>query len=120
MTQSIRDDTLIAMLEVLTGTGSTLYFCTAEPASYAGLAAVALAQVSAGTWSITTDAEGGKATCAEKTGITATASGNVVSIVIADDGANKILCTTDAMIFAANTGGDFTCPSFDIRLGNLT
>ena len=101
--------------------------CSAEPANYAGIAAVSLADVvmtaGAGNGDYTKangDTSGRKLTVAQQATVTIDNSGTATHIALAVSGSSTLkhvtTCTSQALI-AANT---VTVPAFDIEIGDPT
>jgi len=98
-------------------TGVTLTVCSAEPADFAGIAAVALASSALiagdgnGDYTIANgDTSGRKVTIAQQSNLSIDTSGDATHIAI-DDGATLLLvttCTTQTL----TAGGTVTVPAF--------
>ena len=106
-------------------TATRLCVCSAEPANYAGIAAVLLASVAMtaglgnGDYSAANgDTNGRKITTAQQAGMSITTSGNATHIVL-DDGTSLIYVTTCASQ-ALTSGGTVTVPPWDIELADPT
>ncbi len=106
-----------ALTEIATCTH--LVFCSAQPANYAGIAAVTLASVTLtagagnGDYTIANgDTSGRKLTVAEQTGITPSANGTVTYAVL-DDGA-EMLANVQITSQAVETTQTWTSPAFDV------
>jgi hypothetical protein len=106
-----------------------LYVCSAEPANYAGIAAVALAGPVAltpgggnGDFTIANgDTSGRKLTIAQQAAIPIDANGNATHIVLAVGGATDVLkyvttCTSQALVDT----GTVTVPAWDIEIADPT
>lgn len=105
----------------------TLYVCSGEPANFAGIAAVALADVAVtpgvGNGDFTKangDTNGRKLTTAQQASIAIDSSGTATHVVLAD-AANTLLkyvttCTSQAL----TSGGTVTVPAWDIELADPT
>lgn len=119
MAKLIPDTALDDCLDQLTGT--TLYYCTAVPANYAGIAAVSVGSKAAGAWTKANNdgGTGRMATQPEQTGITATAAGSIVNIAIVD-GSNVLRSVTDCTSTAVTNGATFSMASFAVRLPDLS
>ena len=100
----------------------TLTVCSAQPANFAGIAAVALAAVTltagAGNGDYTKangDASGRKLTIAQQAAISITATGTATHVVL-DDGVDIYVttCTSQAL----TSGGTVTVPAWDIEIAD--
>lgn len=100
----------------------TLTVCTAQPANFAGIAAVALAAVTLtagdgnGDYTIANgDTSGRKLTVTQQTAISITASGTATHVVL-DDGVDIYVttCTSQAL----TSGGTVTVPAWDIEIAD--
>lgn len=100
----------------------TLTVCSAQPANFAGIAAVKLAEVTltagAGNGDYTKadgDTNGRKLTIAQQASIAITASGSATHVVL-DDGVDIYVttCTTQVL----TSGGTVTVPAWDIEIAD--
>jgi hypothetical protein len=108
-----------AGLNALDTEANILHICTAQPTTYAGIAAVSLgtATPSIGAPAAATP-NGRKVTVAAITGTGAiSSSGNATHYAIADTVNSRLLVanTLDALV-AVTAGQSFSLPAFDIRL----
>lgn len=97
--------------------------CSAEPANYAGIAAVTLAASvltagdGNGDYTIANgDASGRKLTVAQQTGVSITADGDATHVVY-DDGSTLLFgttCTTQTL----TNGGTLTVPAHDFEIAD--
>lgn len=103
---------------------TTMTVCSAQPANFAGIAAVALASttltagVGAGDYTKANgDTSGRKLTVAQQSNISITANGDATHVVL-DDGANiwDTTCTTQTL----TAGGSVTVPAFDDEIADPT
>lgn len=125
MAKSISNDVLDAALAEL-ATGVRLVVCSAEPANFAGIAAVALADVTltaglgGGDWSAAGDGDtnGRKVTLAQQASIPIDTTGTATHIAI-DDG-SVLLGVTTCTSQALTSGGTVTVPSFDVEFADPT
>lgn len=101
---------------------TTLTICSAQPANFAGIAAVALAAVTltagAGNGDYTLangDVSGRKLTVAQQASISITASGTATHVVL-DDGTYVYIttCTSQALTL----GGTVTVPAYDCEIAD--
>jgi hypothetical protein len=95
--------------------------CSAEPANFAGIAAVALADVVMGGGDFTDadgDTSGRKVTVAAKSGVTIDTSGDATHVTL-DDGTTLLYVTTctSQPLTAGNT---VNFPAFDIEFADPT
>lgn len=105
-------DTLLAKI----GTGTRIVVCSAEPANFAGIAAVALASATLtagsgnGSWLIANgDVSGRKMTCLAKNGVSITTSGTATHI--AHDDGTTLLWVTTCNSQALTSGGTVDIPA---------
>lgn len=125
MAKSISNDVLDAALAEL-ATGTRLVVCSGEPANFAGIAAVALADVAltnglgGGDWGAAQDGDtnGRKTRLAQQSAIPIDASGTATHISI-DDGA-VLLAVTTCTSQALTSGGTVTVPAFDFEFADPT
>lgn len=119
MAKSIPDTVLDLMLTQ--PEGSNIYVCSAEPADYAGLAAVTLAtQVISGAYAKSNGpVSGRKNTCPSQgdVAITADGTGNHVAV---SDGASELKVVTTASPVALTSGGTVTIGTWDHNLPDPT
>lgn len=99
---------------------TTLTVCTAEPANFAGVAAVTLASVTltagAGNGDYVKangDTSGRKLTISQQSTISITSSGTATHVVL-NDGTNIYVTTTTSQ--ALTSGGTVTVPAWDIEI----
>lgn len=108
-------DYLIAQLDVI-------YVCSAEPANYAGIAAVALADDPLAGGDLTKangDTNGRKVTVAQQSDIPIDTTGTATHIVIARDAAtSELLYVTTCTSQALTSGGTVTIPAWDIEIAD--
>lgn len=122
MAKFIPDAVLDVLLEEI-ATGTRLVVCSGQPANYAGIASVALADITLtpgdgnGDFTIGNgDVSGRKLTVLQQSNITIDASGDATHVSI-DDGSNLLAvttCTTQAL----TSGGTVTVPAFDIEVSD--
>jgi len=122
MAKAAPDSTLDALLaEVATAT--RLVVCSGQPANFAGIAAVALADVvltaglGAGDYTAANgDTNGRKVTVAQQTDIPIDSSGTANHVVL-DDGVALVYVTT-CTGQALTAGGTVTVPAWDIEVAD--
>ena len=116
MSKSVANDVLDAALtEIATSTTQTV--CSAEPANYAGIAAVALAAstVAGGDFTIADGTTSGrKTTVAEQAAVSITASGDATHVAL-DDGTTLQYVTT-APTQTLTSGGTVTVAAWAVEL----
>ena len=116
MVKSVSDDFLDAALTEI-ATSTTLTVCSAEPANYAGIAAVTLAAstVAGGDFTIADGTTSGrKTTVAEQAAVSITASGDADHTVL-DDGTTMLYGTT-APTQTLTSGGTVTVAQWSVEL----
>jgi len=101
MAKAVPDAILDLMLDQAEGT--TIHICSAEPANYAGIAAVMLAQatISGSYTAANGDTSGRKNTLPAQTGISITNSGTATHVAISSGGTTlKVVttCTSQALV----------------------
>lgn len=120
------DDSVLDAALAKTATGTRLSVTTAQPANYAGIAAVSLGNVAltaglgGGDFSAATngDTSGRKTTLAAQTIASASASGDATHICI-DDGTTLLhvtTCTTQTV----TSGNQINVPAFDVEFLDTT
>lgn len=122
MAKFIPDAVLDVLLDEI-ATGTRLVVCSGQPSNYAGIASVALADITLtpgdgnGDFTIGNgDVSGRKLTVLQQSNITIDASGDATHVSI-DDGSNLLAvttCTTQAL----TSGGTVTVPAFDIEVSD--
>ena len=122
MGKAAPDATLDAFLAEI-ATATDLHVCSAEPANFAGIAAVTLAEVALtaglGNGDYTAangDTNGRKVTVAQQASISITASGTANHISL-DDGVALVYVTT-CTAQALTSGGTVTVPAWDIEIAD--
>lgn len=124
MGKSVHDDVLDAS-HAKTATGTRATVCSAEPANFAGIAAVKLADVTLtagagnGDWAISNgDVSGRKVTLLQQANVPITASGTATHIAI-DDG-SILLRVTTCTSQVLTSGGTVTIPATDFEIADPT
>lgn len=122
MAKAIPDAVLDVLLQEI-ATGTRMVVCSGQPANFAGIAAVALADVTLtagdgnGDFTIANgDTSGRKLTVAQQSSVVIDASGDATHVSI-DDGTNLLAvttCTTQTL----TSGGTVTVPAFDIEVSD--
>lgn len=122
MGKATPDAVLDLMFDGLAADSDILHVCSAEPANYAGIAAVSLASVAidSGDWSKANgDTSGRKTTVAQQSAISIASSGTATHVVIARAAATSVLkyvttCTSQVL----TAGGTVTVPAWDIEIAD--
>ena len=124
MAKTLHNDVLDAALAEF-ATAVTITVCTAEPANVAGIAAVALAEVTVtagdgnGDYTIADgDASGRKLTIAQQADITIDTSGTATHLAY-DDG-TTLQGTNTVTSQALTSGGTVTIPAHDLEFADPT
>lgn len=101
--------------------------CSAEPANYAGVAAVDLAHAAVtpgdGNGSFTLangDVSGRKVTVAQVSGIPIAASGSATHVALVDVPNTRLLYVTTCTSQALTSGGTVTVPAWDVETADPT
>lgn len=119
--KSLHNDVLDAALDKL-ATSTHLTFCSAEPANYAGIAAVTLVTVTLtagdgnGDYVIADDTSGRKLTVGAQTSMTPGANGTVTYACL-DDGTTLLGCTT-VTSQAVTTSQTWDSPAFKFNIAD--
>lgn len=110
------DAMLDAALAHISGNAIELYVCTAQPANYAGIAAVALTGAAVPSYQAAADGDvsGRKLAVDEEPDISITASGEATHIVLAS--ATVLLYVTTCTTQTLTSGGTVTVPTWDIEI----
>lgn len=124
MAKALPDTTLDALLDEI-ATANQITVCSGEPANFAGISAVALAEGvltpgdGNGDYTIADgDASGRKVTVAQQADLTIDASGTATHIAL-DDGTDLIAVTT-CTSQALTSGGTVTVPAWDAEVADPT
>lgn len=122
MAKAIPDAVLDLLLAGIAA-GTRLVVCSGQPANFAGIAAVALADVALtagngnGDFTIANgDTSGRKLTVAQQANIAIDSSGDATHVSI-DDGTN-LLAVTTCSTQTLTSGGTVTVPAFDIEVSD--
>ena len=113
MSKATPDAILDAMADALKAAVTTMYVCSGQPANYAGIAAVALANVAVGSSDGTKadgDTSGRKVTWAQKSSISITANGTATHVVLASG--SVLLYVTTCTSQGLTSGGTVTVPAW--------
>lgn len=124
MAKACPDSTFDAMLAEI-ATGDQLSVCSAEPANFAGIAAVMLAEVvltaglGGGDYTAADgDTNGRKVTVAQQSSISIGTTGTATHVAL-DDGTALIYVTT-CTSQALTSGGTVTVPVWDVEIADPT
>lgn len=124
MGKAIHDDVLDAALDKI-ATCTRLVVCSAEPANFAGIAAVALADVAltpgdgAGDYVVGNgDTNGRKVRVQQQASVPIDSSGTATHIIL-DDG-TTLLAVTTCTSQALTSGGTVTVPAHDYEFADPT
>ena len=117
MAKSIPDAIIDLMLANAEGT--KIHICSAEPASYAGIAAVMLAEatISGSYVKANGDTSGRKNTLPAQTGIPITTTGTATHVVISNGTSTMYLVTTNTSQ-ALTSGGTVDTNAFDHEIAD--
>lgn len=122
MGKAAPNNTIDTELSYIAGS-DTLYVCSAEPANFAGIAAVALADVAvdSGDFAIADHAGGGRqVTVAAQSGVPVDASGNATHVVLANAAGSTLRYVTTCTSQALVAGNTVNVPSWVISVGDPT
>lgn len=122
MAKATPDAVLDQMLDYIDSNMESLTVCSAEPANYAGIAAVALADVVIDNTDGTKadgDTSGRKLTIAQQSDFAIDTSGTATHVVLAKDSAtSELLYVTTCTSQALTSGGTVTTPAWDIEIAD--
>lgn len=119
MAKATPDVVLDQMLDYLAAQATTLVVTSAEPANFAGIAAVALADVTidSGDFSKANGVTNGRrTTIAQQSAVPIDASGTATHVVLAS--ASVLLYVTTCTSQALTSGGTVTVPAWDIEIAD--
>jgi hypothetical protein len=120
MGKAAPDTTLDAMLDEI-ATATDLHVCSSEPANFAGIAAVTLAEhiMAGGDYTNANgDTNGRKVTIAQQASIAIDTTGTATEISL-DDGTDLVYVTTCTSQLLTS-GGTVTVPAWDIEIADPT
>lgn len=114
------DAMLDTALDYISTNAIELYVCSAQPANYAGIAAVALTGAAVPSYQANADGDvsGRKLAVDEEADISITASDDATHVVLAS--ATVLLYVTTCTLQALTSGGTVTVPTWDIELEDVT
>lgn len=119
MGKATPDAILDAMADAIIAAATTLYVTSAEPANFAGIAAVALADVTIDSGDFTKangDTSGRKVTIGQQSSVTIDASGTATHVVLASG--SVLLYVTTCTSQALTSGGTVTVPAWKIEVAD--
>lgn len=124
MAKATPDDVLDTFLDEI-ALADTLYVCSGQPANFAGIAAVALADVTLtpgdgnGDFAIGNgDTNGRKVAVAQQSAVPIDSSGTANHIVLADAANSRLLYVTTCTAQALTSGGTVTVPAWDVEIAD--
>lgn len=121
MAKQAPDATIDSMFEYVDQC-NIMHVCSAEPADYAGIAAVSLASVALTPDTDFTkangDTSGRKVTVAAKSGVSVTASGNATHIAIARSTDTTLRYVTTCTLQALTSGNTVNVPAWKIEVAD--
>lgn len=116
MAKATPDAILDAMADAIIAAATQLIVCSGQPANFAGISAVALADVAIDSGDFTKgngDTSGRKVTIAQQSNIDIDASGTATHVVLAS--ADTLLYVTTCTSQSLTSGGTVTVPAWDIE-----
>lgn len=119
MAKATPDAILDAMADAIIAAATTLYVCSGQPANFAGIAAVALADVTIDSGDFTKgngDTSGRKVTIGAQSAVPIDSSGTANHIAIASG--SVLLYVTTCTSQALTSGGTVTVPAWDIEVAD--
>jgi hypothetical protein len=119
MAKATPDAILDAMADAIIAVVTTETVCSGEPANYAGIAAVALADVAMAGGDITKangDTSGRKFTFAQKSAVTIDSSGTATHIAIHSGTTLLYVTTCTSQVLTA--GGTVTIPAWKVEIAD--
>lgn len=122
MAKQAPDATIDASLDYIAGS-NVMVACSAEPANYAGLAAVSLADVAMTGGDFTKangDASGRKLTMAAKNGVAVDSNGTATHVALANTATSTLRYVTTCTGQALTTGSTVNFPSWKIEIADPT
>lgn len=119
MAKATPDAILDAMADAVIAAITTEYVCSGQPANFAGIAAVALADVSMAGGDITKadgDSSGRKFTMAQKSAVAIDSSGTATHVVLSSG--TTLLYVTTCTSQALTAGGTVTIPAWKVEIAD--
>lgn len=118
------DANMDAMLANIANNADMLHVCSGQPANYAGIAAVLLAEVAltvgAGNGDYTLadgDTSGRKLTVGAQSAVPITASGDATHVALSD-GATTLYYVTTCTLQSLTSGGTVDVPAWDVEVAD--
>lgn len=122
MAKQAPDATIDASLDYVAGS-NLMIACSGEPANYAGIAAVALADVAMAGGDFTKangDVSGRKVTMAAKNGVNVDSNGTATHVILADSGTSTLRYVTTCTSQVLTAGNTVNFPSWKIEIADPT
>lgn len=122
MAKAAPDVTIDSLLDYVAGS-NIMHICSAEPANYAGIAAISLGSVAMAGGDFTkADAAGGgrQVTVGAKSGVAVSASGTATHIVLANSTGSTYRYATTCTSQALVSGNTANVPAWVITVGDPT
>lgn len=126
MAKATPDDVMDAFLDEI-ALADMLYVCSGQPANFAGIAAVALADVALtpgdgnGDFTIANgDTNGRKVTVAQQATVPIDTTGTATHVVLAVAAGSRLIYVTTCTSQGLTSGGTVTVPAWDIELADPT
>lgn len=119
MAKATPDAILDAMADAIIAAATTLHVCSGQPANFAGIAAVALADVAIDSGDFTKangDVSGRKVTVAQQSAVDIDVSGTATHIALASG--SVLLYVTTCTSQALTDTGTVTIPAWDIEVAD--
>lgn len=117
MAKATPDAVLDKMADYIIAEATTLYVCSGQPANFAGIAALALADVTIDSGDFTKangDTSGRKCTVAQQSAVPIDANGTANHVVLASG--DELLYVTTCASQALTSGGTVTVPAWDFEI----
>lgn len=122
MAKQAPDATIDASLDYIAGS-NVMVACSGEPANYAGLAAVSLADVAMAGGDFTKangDSSGRKLTMAAKNGVAVDNNGTATHVALANTATSTLRYVTTCTSQALTTGSTVNFPAWKIEIADPT
>jgi hypothetical protein len=119
MGKATPDAILDAMFDAISAAVTTMIVCSGEPANFAGISAVALADVAFSSSDLTKangDTSGRKVTTTQKSAVTIDSSGTATHVVLASG--SVLLYVTTCTSQALTAAGTVTIPAWKIEIAD--
>lgn len=119
MAKATPDAVLDKMADYIIAQATQQIACSGQPANFAGIAAVALADVTIDSTDFSKangDVSGRKFTVAQQSGVTIDANGTATHVVLAS--ASELLYVTTCASQVLNAGGTVTFPAWDVEVAD--